>query len=137
VTLTEHARRELHLIGEDADTTDGIVRVVQAFADMGHSGASAMFCIPVVERLLRYQPLGPLTNDPDEWMHIEENIAGDAVTWQSRRRPDAFSNDGGKTYYCLDEERRWVRRLLRPLPWALRRRAPRQILFPLHTAVTR
>lgn len=35
--LVDHARRELALLGEDQFVIDGLCRVVQAFADMGHS----------------------------------------------------------------------------------------------------
>jgi len=93
--LVDHARRELALIKEDEDTTRGILAVIQAFADMGHSGGSAAICIPRIEKLLRYDNLSPLTNDPDEW-----NAVGNSM-FQSNRNPAAFSQDGGKTYWLL------------------------------------
>lgn len=102
-TLIDHATRELDLIGEDPDTKAGVLRVVQAFADMGHSGSSAAACSHYLDRLLRYQPLTPLTNAPGEWTHIAEDTAGQPALWQSARNPEAFSNDGGKTYYLLSE----------------------------------
>lgn len=102
--LVDHARRELARIKEDPETVEGIVKVVQAFSDMGHSGASAFVCIPMIERLLRYEPLSPLTNDPDEWNHIAEEMAGQPDLWQSARNPEAFSHDGGITYYLLSEK---------------------------------
>lgn len=44
--LVTHARRELEMIGEDADVVDWFVSVVREFASFGHSGGSASVCIP-------------------------------------------------------------------------------------------
>ena len=98
--LVEHARRELKLIGEDPETTEGLCRVVQAFVDMGHSGGSASVAIPMLERLLRRQPLAPLTYAPDEWEDRSE-ITGSPL-WQNRRDSTVFSTDGGKTHYQVN-----------------------------------
>jgi len=99
--LVDHARRELELIGEEPWITEGLIKVVQAFADMGHSGGSAFICRDVVHRLLAYEPLSELTNDPAEW--TDHSAISSAPLWQSVRNPQAFSEDGGKTYYLLDE----------------------------------
>lgn len=98
--LVDHARRELELIGEDRETIDGYLKVVQAFADMGHSGGSASVAIPVLNELLQFKNLRALTNDPAEWMYHGPDM-GDV--WQNIRNGEAFSNDGGKTYYLLSE----------------------------------
>jgi hypothetical protein len=95
--LVDHARYELELIEEDPEYIEGIVNVIQAFADMGHSGGSASVAIPTINELLQFNNLAPLTNNPDEWMKVDDE------TWQSQRNPEAFSNDGGKTYYLLSE----------------------------------
>ncbi|MCX4571598.1 hypothetical protein OOK48_35345 [Streptomyces viridodiastaticus] len=102
--LVDHARRELRIIGEDPETARGIVRVVRAFADMGHSGTSAHHCAALLDKLLRFQPLTDLTDDPDEW--IDRHAEGMTPTplWQSKRNSEAFSTDGGKTYTLLSEQ---------------------------------
>jgi hypothetical protein len=102
--LVAHARRELILLGEDRDTIRGICRVVQAFADMGHSGSSAHATTQYLERLLRFQPLTDLTNDPGEWIDRHAEGLTQSPLWQSRRNSEAFSTDGGKTYYLLSEQ---------------------------------
>lgn len=99
--LVEHARRELALIGEDQDTTEGIVSVVQAFADCRHSGASAPFAVAYLERLLRFEPLTPITDDLDEW-EDRSKISGYPL-WQNVRDSRAMSEDGGKTYWLVNE----------------------------------
>ncbi|MGV2914673.1 hypothetical protein [Streptomyces alfalfae] len=102
--LVAHARRELRLIGEDPDTIRGLIRVVQAFADMGHSGGSAPHCIAYLDKLLHYQPLSDLTDDPAEWIDRHAEGLTNQPLWQSRRYSEAFSTDGGKTYYLLSEQ---------------------------------
>lgn len=110
--LVAHARRELALINQRADKGDeyteeeieGFIRVVQAFVDMGHSGGSAPFAIGIISDLLQYKPLAPLTDDPDEWVfHGEETWGARGGIWQNRRHGEAFSHDGGQSYYLLSE----------------------------------
>jgi hypothetical protein len=100
--LVDHARRELALIGEDEWLTNGLCKVVAAFAEMGHSGSSAEHCTVVLEKLLRYRPLSPITDDPAEWEDRSE-MSGYPI-WQNIRDSRAMSKDGGKTYTLVDEE---------------------------------
>jgi hypothetical protein len=102
--LVAHARRELRLIGEDQFVIDGICNVVQAFADMGHSGGSAHYAALYLDKLLRYQPLSELTDDSGEWIDRHAEGLTTEPLWQSKRNPEAFSTDGGKTYYLLSEQ---------------------------------
>ena len=101
--LIDHARRELVRIGEDPVTISGYLDVIQAFSDMGHSGGSSDVAIPVIERLLKYKPLSPLTDDPQEWMEVQTGTGQMSGLWQSTRDPESFSTDAGKTYYSLSE----------------------------------
>lgn len=101
--LVEHAKRELALAGNDEAFNNSMIKAVEAFASYGHSGGSASVAIPMLNDLLQFKNLTPLTDDPDEWIVVE---MGDEPCWQNKRRSDAFSNDGGKTYYCLDDEGR-------------------------------
>ncbi len=95
--LVEHARRELALIGEEQEFVDGYLNVIQAFADMGHSGGSASVAIPVINHLLQFKNLSPLTDDPEDWIQVGDR------SWQNRRNPEAFSQDVGCTHYLLSE----------------------------------
>lgn len=101
--LVQHARRELTTIGEEPETIQRYLRVVQAFSDMDHSGGSAEIAIPTINLLLQYQNLAPLTNNPDEWMQVSSMMYGTDDLWQNRRNGEAFSDDGGKTYTLLHE----------------------------------
>jgi hypothetical protein len=111
------ARDELRRAGlfdEDADyggmLGEEVMRMVETFDEAGHSGFSAQMAASIFARLSAWKPLTPISDDPDEWMHIDEDMAGDATTWQSRRSPSLFSCDGGKRYYDIDERRSWWRR---------------------------
>lgn len=99
--LVEHARRELELIGEEPETVAGYLNVIQAFADMGHSGGSASVAIPTLNELLQFKNLKPLTNDPAEW--FDHGDTSGYPLWQNIRNGEAFSDDGGKTYWLLSE----------------------------------
>lgn len=102
--LVEHARRELTALNYDQETLDGFLNVIQAFADMGHSGGSSSIAIPTLNALLQFKNLSPLTNDPSEWQHIAEEVWGvSGGVWQNIRNGEAFSSDGGKTYTKLDD----------------------------------
>jgi hypothetical protein len=135
----QHAIRELEFAGVEHDVRPSIIAAVKAFASYGHSGGSASAVIPMLNDLLNFRNIGPLTSHPDEWQHIEENIAGDNLTWQSRRHSDAFSKNNGITYYVLSEERRWVHRMLAKIPKRLRVKIPTnlwlRLIFPFHKSV--
>jgi len=101
--LADHARRELELINEEPEVVNAHMEIIEIFGKMGHSGASAHFFIGQLERLLRFGNLSPLTSAPDEWMLVSVDL------WQNRRNSEAFSKDGGHSYYLLSEVRgsRW------------------------------
>lgn len=105
MSLVEHAKRELALAGNDDDFNQSIIKAVEAFASFGHSGGSAMVAIPMLNDLLQFKNLTPLTNNPNEWMQVE---MGKEDCWQSQRNPEAFSGDGGKTYYLLSDNPRVI-----------------------------
>lgn len=102
--LIRHARTELEAIGEEQSTIAGYLKVVEAFAAMGHSGGSASVAIPVIHKLLQFKPLTALTDDPEEWHFVSKDMwNGKEGIWQNKRDGEAFSTDGGKTYYRLSE----------------------------------
>jgi len=102
--LIKHAKLELELLGEDAETVEGYLEIFRAWGRMGHSGGSASIAIPVINALLLGRNLTPLTDDPDEWIQHDESVWGaPGGVYQNKRNGEAFSTDGGKTYYLLSE----------------------------------
>lgn len=103
--LSEHARVELLRAGVfDSDPVQAaallaIVGVVDALAATGDiSGAELAEPLAV---LLRHGTLSELSDDPGEWADRREQTG--RRLWQSRRNPDAFSEDGGDTYFLLQQ----------------------------------
>lgn len=102
--LVDHARREMERVETDPWFIDGMLKVVAAFAEMGHSGGSASIAIPMLTDLLQYKNLSPLTDDPEEWIDQTALTATPNVSlWQNKRNSEAFSLNRGKTYYLLSE----------------------------------
>ena len=119
--LLEHARYELEAAGYNIDAPDkehfesdedygnacakNVYKMLEVFAEAGHSGFSAMATLDLFDKLANYKCLTALTNNPDEWMDVsafEGEPAG--LHFQSKRQPSCFSKDGLKTYYDIDEE---------------------------------
>jgi hypothetical protein len=98
----ELARKELELVGEEPDVIDWYCRVIDEFHTFGHSGGSFFATLPVLIKLLEQKNLTELTNSPDEWVDIAHYNPGVSL-WQNNRNGEAFSHDGGKTYYLLSE----------------------------------
>jgi hypothetical protein len=109
MSLTDYATQELTLAGlfnKDGDY-DGMLGtaaldIVKLFASQGHSGMSASIVTDLVGRLMRYEPLTPLTYEPDEW--VDQSEASGRPCWQNRRDFKVFSYDHGATHSRLGEE---------------------------------
>jgi hypothetical protein len=106
------------LLKKDSDY-DGMIgeavkELLLVFQKQGHSGSSAQITANIFYKLIKGEPLSPLTNNPDEWMEVTTGV------FQSRRvsnvfidqkvseRPytldgKAFSDDGGKTFWTSSE----------------------------------
>lgn len=75
---------------------DHILKMVDVFAEEGHSGFSAEYAIGILQKLLRYQPLSPLTGEDDEWMEV-----GDEV-FQNKRCSHIFKKGKDGQAYDID-----------------------------------
>jgi hypothetical protein len=112
--LVEFAEREIRLAGIfDADSDYGgmlrpaILKVIEAFSEQGHSGYSAEISIAIISKLLRFENLTPITDAEDNWVNVSElNGPEFPPVWQCTRNPYLFSNDSGKTYYHIDDDKR-------------------------------
>lgn len=69
-----------------------ILKMVRTFSDEGHSGSSASYTIGILQKLLRFEPLTPLTGEDEEW-----NEVGDGH-WQNRRCGHVFKGADGIAY---------------------------------------
>jgi hypothetical protein len=104
--LVDFAKRELDLIGMTAESTDEmniamrehILKMVEMFADEGHSGSSAAYAIGILQKVLDYKPLSPLTGADDEWNSIDESMGGSDMAFQNKRCPHVFMRSDGSAY---------------------------------------
>lgn len=112
--LQSHAVRELQLSGYEFDS-DGmpvqteddfdinaemcmcVLELMEVFAKQGHSGASAGYCISIVEKLMRYEPLSPLTGEDHEWNDTSD-YGVPSTSWQNNRCSNVFKDETGRAY---------------------------------------
>lgn len=115
MSLVKHAEREMKLAGlydKDADyggmIPEAVMKLVQAHASEGHSGFSSSLTLEVFNRVINFKTLTPLNSNPSTWIHVGNDPDGTPV-YQSNRQSTAFSQDGGKTWYDLDdpEKKNW------------------------------
>lgn len=96
--LVEYAKAELDRagfkLGEDEYTLavrDAALELVEKFSEQGHSGFSAGMVIGIVEKLMRFHPLTPLTGEDAEWMEVGGGV------FQNVRCGHVFK-EGGEAY---------------------------------------
>lgn len=98
--LRVHAERELALLGGSNDTMQQamvkyILGMVDLFEEAEHSESSAFYAINCLEKILRFEPITPLTGADDEWREvcpgIEQNIRCGRVF---REHGEAYDIDG-------------------------------------------
>ncbi len=94
MSIEAFAHKELTragLFGEDSDyggmLGEAVMKLVRVFADEGHSGMSAGMAISIFEKVARYEPLTPLTGEPDEWNEV---VPGEM--WQNNRCAHVFKD---------------------------------------------
>lgn len=109
-----HAMREFQIAGwcdengkfEDEmqeAICDHVLRLLDVFADEGHSGSSAPYTINLFKTLARFEPITPLTGADIEWHDV-----GDG-SYQNKRNSAVFKQADrfdGKPYY-LDGKVFW------------------------------
>lgn len=94
MSAIEYAKSELERIPKDKDgmqdmINEKILQIVEMFSGQGHSGFSAGYAISVMERLLRFKPLTPLTGKDDEWNEVSSG------SLQNKRCSSVFKHDDG------------------------------------------
>lgn len=96
--LVRHAERELRLAGLFEPDSDyggalgpAILNLVREFSSEGHSGASAAVAIKIFQKVANFEPLTPLTGEPDEWNEVGTNL------FQNKRCSHVFK-EGNHTY---------------------------------------
>jgi hypothetical protein len=99
MSLVDFARTELERAGlfkKGSDyggmMGDAVLKMIETFAEEGHSGYSARMAVDLFEKLARFQPITPLTGADDEWTEVAEGL------WQNKRSPRVFKEADGVAY---------------------------------------
>lgn len=101
MSLVSHAKAELKSIGmlgsEDEMNTmmsDNIIQLLEVFAEQGHTGFSAPYCIDLFTKLANFKPLGPLTGADDEWAEVTR-YNDEVPLYQNKRCSHVFKDADG------------------------------------------
>ncbi len=103
--MTSFAENELRIIGmlggsgEDMNEkmSQHILKMIGVFAEEGHSGFSASYAVGCLEKLLRFEPLSPLTGEESEWTDLSEYGETD-MTAQNKRCGRVFKRADSTAY---------------------------------------
>lgn len=117
MTATEMCIKELEkagLLSKDSDY-DGMLgsavkELLFVFQKQGHSGYSAQATASIFYKLIKGEPLSPLTENPDEWLDhgngvFQSNrVSHVFIDKKTSEKPytiegKAFSDNGGSSYY--------------------------------------
>ena len=116
MSLVKHAEYELRRAGlfdKDSDyggmLGESTMKLIKVFSEEGHSGFSAHMQIEIFKRLANFKTLTPLTNNPEEWYDVKEYGDPNKPMWQNKRQSSCFSEDGGNTYYDVDDKDREIK----------------------------
>lgn len=94
----------------DAHFAENVLAMIAMWIQAGHSGGSAPMALSMLDHILSFQALTPLTNHPDEWYQHGGPDEYGTDFWQNKRQGDCFSTDPRlNTYYRL-EHRTWFGR---------------------------
>lgn len=112
-----HALREFRAAGwtnEDGTFKDEmqemicnhVLKLLEVFADEGHSGSSAPYALNVFDTLARFKPIAPLTGEDWEWNDVSEYGGRDnGPVYQNKRCGAVFKDNEGA--YNIDGKVFW------------------------------
>lgn len=100
--LRDHAENELRISGWAGNegfygdlVEKAVLEIVDIFDNQGHSGMSAPLVVGIVEKLLMFEPLTPLTGEDDEWTILD--YEGELYA-QNKRCSHVFQRRDGSAY---------------------------------------
>lgn len=73
-----------------------VMKLLDVFADEGHSGSSAPYAINMFEKLAKFEPLVPLTGEDWEWVDVADYGGREnGPLYQNKRCSHVFKNATG------------------------------------------
>jgi hypothetical protein len=110
--MIHFAEKEMNIIGlTEDDEMNGMMRkhilhMVKEFADEGHSGFSAPYALSILQKVLAYKPLSPLTGEDSEWNDVADHGRGDFL-FQNNRYSAVFKEGKDGEAYDIDGKAFW------------------------------
>lgn len=98
MSYRDHALREFEAAGwkygADADDPqqwmmDGVLKLLEAMSEQGHSGASAPYMVNLFKSLASFEPITPLTGIDSEWLEYTPGH------FQNKRCGHVFKDESG------------------------------------------
>jgi len=100
MSLKSYAESELdRVLGSDEydqEIRKSVLEIIEIFEEQGHIGFSASYAISALTKLMKFEPLTPLTGEDSEW-----NEVGNGV-FQNRRLSRVFKNASDNRAYDID-----------------------------------
>jgi hypothetical protein len=115
-----HAMNEFRIAGwidENGNYTDEmqgwvcdhLLKLLDEFAEEGHSGSSAPYTINLFKKLAMFETITPLTGADDEWHEVTDDRTNNVKVFQNKRNGAVFKHNDrfdGQAYW-LDGKVFW------------------------------
>jgi hypothetical protein len=75
---------------------EDVLRLLDVFAEAGHSGSTAPYAINLFSRLAKFEPIAPLTGDDSEWIEVDQDVYQNRRMSSVFKQPDRFN---GQAYW--------------------------------------
>jgi hypothetical protein len=98
MSILDTAKVELEILNHGIDESavesnkwmrNNILELLEVFAQQGHSGTSAPYCVELFKTLALHKVLTPLTGEDGEWNEVADD------TWQNTRCSRVFKTGNG------------------------------------------
>jgi hypothetical protein len=80
-----------------AEICTHVLKLLDVFADEGHSGSSAPYALNIFKKLAMFEPIAPLTGEDWEWVDVGDYGTG-TPRWQNKRCSRVFKDGDGLAY---------------------------------------
>jgi hypothetical protein len=109
--LVSHAIHEFSLLPKAENQADedlhqwlqaGVLDLLFVLSQQGHSGGTMYEMMKLFNKLVAFEHLTPITDNPAEWEDM--SIPSGYPFWQNKRNSSLFSKDEGKTYTSVSAE---------------------------------
>lgn len=97
MSIISHAQTELAAVNFGEEDSAIMLGLLRKFLDTWDSGGAVAVASDVFVRLLKGQPLGPLTGGDEEWLDVSHYSAGETV-FQNKRCSSVFKDGTGRAY---------------------------------------